>query len=174
MIILKGEHLYLRALEPEDIDFIFDSENDESIWEISNTQTPYSRYLLKEYIAQSHRDIYDVKQLRLVISNYEHKAIGLIDLFDFDFKNKRAGVGILVKDKENRHKGFGSEALQLLINYSFTQLNLHQLYCNIAEDNTASIKLFESKGFNVIGLKKDWIYLNDIFKSEFILQLIKN
>ena len=48
MITLKGEHIFLRALEPEDLEFIHDIENDESIWEISNTQTPYSRFLIKE------------------------------------------------------------------------------------------------------------------------------
>ncbi len=76
MVTLKGEHIFLRALEPEDLDFIHEIENDESIWEISNTQTPYSRFLIKQYLEQSHKDIYEVKQLRLVISNYENTAFG--------------------------------------------------------------------------------------------------
>ncbi|GAL61143.1 acetyltransferase [Algibacter lectus] len=105
MITLKGEHIYLRALEPEDLEFIHAVENDEAVWEISNTQTPYSKFLIKQYLEEAHRDIYDVKQLRLVISTNEDKAIGLIDLFDFDFKNGRAGIGILIKDEENRSKG---------------------------------------------------------------------
>jgi len=94
-------------------------------------------------------------------------------LFDFDFKNSRAGIGVLVKDSINRKKGFGKEALQLLINYSFKHLNLHQLYCNISEDNQASIKLFTSQGFNEIGLKKDWNFTNGNFKNEYLFQLIK-
>ena len=155
MITLKGEHIYLRALEPEDLEFIHEIENNEDIWEISNTQTPYSKYLIKQYLENAHKDIFEVKQLRLVISSYTNEALGMIDLFDFDFKNSRAGIGVLVKDSINRKKGFGKEALQLLINYSFKHLNLHQLYCNISEDNQASIKLFTSQGFNEIGLKKD-------------------
>ncbi len=115
-------------MEPEDLEFIHEIENDESIWEISNTETPYSKYLIKQYIEESHKDIYQVKQLRLVISNYDNKALGMIDIFDFDFKNKRAGIGILIKDEKNRMNGIGSEALALLINYCFTHLNLHQLY----------------------------------------------
>lgn len=174
MITLKGEHIYLRALEPEDLEFIHDVENDESIWEISNTQTPYSKFLIKQYLEQSHKDIYEVKQLRLVISSYDEKPLGLIDLFDFDFKNKRAGVGILVKDEGNRDKGYGREALMLLINYSFSHLNLHQLYCNISEENAASIKLFTNQGFYKIGLKKDWNYVNGAFKDEYLFQLINN
>lgn len=174
MITLKGQHIYLRALEPEDLDFIHAVENDESIWEISNTQTPYSRFLIKQYIENAHKDIFEVKQLRLVISSYDNVVFGLIDLFNFDFKNKRAGVGILVKDAIYRDKGYGQEAIQLLINYSFSHLGLHQLYCNISEENKASIKLFANKGFQQIGLKKDWNYVNGSYKNEYLFQLINN
>jgi diamine N-acetyltransferase len=174
MITLRGEHIYLRALEPEDLEFIHTIENDESVWEISNTITPYSKFLIKQYLKQSHKDIFEVKQLRLVISSYDDVALGMIDLFDFDFKNSRAGVGILVKELNDRAKGFGSEALKLLINYSFTHLGLHQLYCNVSEENDISIKLFTKQGFKKIGLKKDWIFVNGSYKNEYIFQLINN
>ena len=172
MITLKGKHIYLRALEPEDLEFIHTIENDESLWELSNTITPYSKFLIKQYLEHSHKDIFEVKQLRLVISNHDDKALGMIDLFDFDFKNSRAGVGVLVKETKNRQLGYGKEALQLLINYSFTHLGLHQLYCNISEENKASIKLFTSQGFNKIGLKEDWNYVDGTYKNEYIFQLL--
>lgn len=174
MVTLHGKHIYLRALEPEDLDFIHAIENDESMWELSNTQTPYSKYLIKQYLEHAHKDIYEVKQLRLVISDKDDLPLGMIDLFDFDFKNRRAGVGILVKDDAKRNKGLGTEALQLLINYSFTRLNLHQLYCHISEDNVASINLFRKQGFKKIGLKKDWNLVEGDFKSEFMYQLIND
>src|SRR5690554_2175061 len=100
MLTLKGTNIYLRALEPEDLDFVFTVENNESLWEISTQSAPYSRFLLKQYLENSHRDIYEVKQLRLVISTNEEMAIGMIDLFDFDPKHKRAGIGILINDQE--------------------------------------------------------------------------
>lgn len=174
MITLKGKHIYLRALEPEDLEFIHGIENDELFWEISNTQTPFSKYILQQYIDHSHKDIFEVKQLRLVISNYDDEALGMIDLFDFDFKNSRAGVGILVKEFAQRKKGFGKEALQLLVNYSFNHLNLHQLYCNITEGNAASLSLFKNQGFEEIGLKKDWNSIKGIYQNEYLFQLINN
>jgi len=114
MLTLKGEHIYLRALEPEDLEFIYAIENDESIWELSSTITPYSKFLIKQYLENAHADIYEVRQLRLVISSYNDETLGMIDVFDFNIKNKRAGIGILVKDNENRNKGYGQEALKLL------------------------------------------------------------
>ncbi len=174
MLTLKGKKVFLRALEPEDLEFIHAIENDQLVWEISNTQTPYSKYLIKQYLDQANKDIYEVKQLRLVISNYDNKTLGMIDLFDFDFKNRRAGVGILIKDEVNRHKGIGTEALNLLVNYSFLNLDLHQLYCNISETNLESIKLFENRGFERVGLKKDWIFNHGTYTNEYVYQLINN
>lgn len=170
---LKGDNVYLRALEPEDLEFVHSVENDEELWELSNTQTPYSKYILREYLQNAHKDIYEVKQLRLVICKDDGKSIGLIDLFDCDFKNNRAGIGIIIKDEENRQVGLGKEALRLLINYAFQNLGMHQLYCNIASDNDASLRLFRNQGFAEVGLKKDWNRVNGKYKHEYLLQLIK-
>ncbi|MCB0470549.1 MAG: GNAT family N-acetyltransferase [Flavobacteriaceae bacterium] len=174
MITLKGHKLYLRALEPEDLEFLFDVENTESFWEISNTQAPFSRHILEQYLLNSYKDIYEAKQLRLVISDYDDKPLGLIDLFDFDPKNKRAGIGILIHEAESRSKGFGREALGLLVKYCFHQLDLRQLYCHISEDNKSSLKLFKSEGFEVVGLMKDWNFYNGTYKNVYFLQHINS
>ena len=108
-----------------------------------------------------------MNQLRLVISDYDNISIGLIDLFDVDFKNLKAGVGILI-NKNNRDKGYAKEALGILIEYSFKYLNLHQLYCNIIENNKPSINLFKSLGFIEVGLKKDWVYFKGEYKNEYL------
>lgn len=170
MLTLTGEKLYLRALEPEDLDFIYQIENDETIWEISATQTPYSRFLIKQYLENAHQDIYEAKQLRLVMVSNKKENIGLIDLFNFDPKNQRVGVGLLIAKSEFRHKGYGKEALKLVCKYAFTHLQVHQLFANIGEDNEASIHLFESLGFQRIGVKKDWNYVNGEFKNELLYQ----
>ena len=175
MTTLKGNTIYLRALEPEDLEFIYAIENNESVWEVSNTQTPYSRFLIRQYLENAHQDIYEAKQLRLAIClSNTFEAIGLIDLFDFDPKNNRAGVGIVISNENNRNSGIGSEALQLVINYAFNQLQLHQLYANIGSDNEISKQLFTKFGFQKIGTKKDWIKVDNIFKDEILFQLINN
>ncbi|MDG1039606.1 MAG: GNAT family protein [Polaribacter sp.] len=169
---LKGENIQLRALEPEDLQFLFDTENNESFWEVSHTQTPFSKYLLKQYLENAHLDIFEAKQLRLIIEeNSTQKPIGMIDVFDFNPQHKRAGIGILIQ-KENQKKGFASEALELLINYSFRHLNLHQMYANITSDNQESISLFTKHQFKKVGIKKDWIHFNNRFKDEILFQLI--
>jgi len=175
MITLIGKTVYLRALEPEDLEFIYKIENDENIWEVSNTQTPYSKFLIRQYLENAHQDIYEAKQLRLAICKVNSaEAIGLIDLFDFDPKNKRAGIGIIIQHEVHRNNGFGNEALSLLIDYSFQQLQLHQLYANIYTENKPSISLFTTFGFEKVGVKKDWNFTSNSYQDEALFQLLNN
>ncbi len=170
---LKAEHIFLRAIEPSDIELIYEWENDIKNWIVSNTQTPFSRFVLEQYITSAHEDIYTAKQLRLIICTNDNKAIGSVDLFDFDANNLRAGIGILIGDKSERKKGYASEAIKVLTNYCFTSLNLNQLYCNITTDNEESILLFQKHNFQITGIKKQWIRNGNQFKDELLLQLIK-
>lgn len=175
MITLQGNTIYLRALEPEDLEFVHSVENDESIWEVSNTQTPYSKFLVRQYLENAHQDIYQARQLRLAVCrNATFKAVGLIDLFEYDPKNQRAGIGIMIKSEEHRNHGFGSEALELLIKYAFNHLNLHQLFANIDTNNEASLNLFTKFGFQKIGIKQDWNLVRGVYKDEAMFQLINN
>jgi diamine N-acetyltransferase len=173
MVTLTGSTIYLRALEPEDLDFIYLLENNEAMWEVSNTQTPYSRFLIRQYLENAHQDIYEAKQLRLAICEKgSFDALGLIDLFDFDPVNNRAGVGIIINDITDRNKGLGKEALGLVIQYAFTKLQLHQLYANIDLANVASTTLFTNFGFKQIGVKKDWNKRDNNYFDEALYQLI--
>ncbi len=174
MLTLTGNKVKLRPLEPEDLDFIYQIENNETFWELSATQTPYSRFLIRQYLENAHQDIYEAKQLRLLIEDLDGNNIGLIDLFDFDPANKRAGIGILIAAEENRGKGLGSQALDLLCKYAFTHLKLHQVYANIGQDNKSSINLFEKIGFEKVGLKKDWNLVNGDYKNEYLYQFINH
>lgn len=161
-----------RALEPDDIDLLYEWENDAEIWEVSNTYEPFSKYTLSKYIKESHRDIYESKQVRMVIETLEGKAVGAVDLFDFDPFHFRAGVGILIHDENDRKLGYATDALQLLCNYAVNHLRLHQLFANITEDNLASIQLFTNNGFELCGTKKDWRNTLDGWKSELMFQKI--
>lgn len=166
----------LRAVEPEDLELIFQWENDRTVWPVSNTIEPFSRFTIKNYIENTTHDIYQSRQLRLMIdlieANNTVSTIGSVDLFEFDPHHLRAGIGILIGISHERGKGYASKALDELIAYSRDVLLLHQLFCNISIDNEPSIHLFTSKGFQISGTKKDWLKTSTGYKDEYILQLI--
>lgn len=173
MNLLENLHISLRAPEPGDLDLLYIWENNSDIWRISGTLAPFSRNVLKQYLEQAGKDIYEMKQQRLIIQLKESKRpVGAIDLFDFDPHHHRAGVGILVADPSDRRKGYAREALETLVKYCSDILNLHQLYCNIEADNEASIALFKGLGFVEAGRKKDWIFTGKAYADELMFQII--
>ena len=172
---MNGSKVSLRALEPGDIDILYKWENDRTIWHLSSTITPLSRFTLEQYVLSAGQDIFATRQMRMMIDlnvpSEGIKTIGSIDLFEFEPAHQRAGVGILIHDGF-RGKGYASEALELLIRYAFETLQLHQLFANIAPDNTDSIRLFENKGFKYIGTKKEWNRIRNKWQDESMFQLI--
>jgi diamine N-acetyltransferase len=172
---MVGNLVSLRALEPDDVGLLYRWENDMSIWHLSNTITPLSKFTLEQYVMDSALDIYASKQLRMMVDLNDFsngiRTIGSIDLFDFEPTHQRAGIGIMIL-KEFRGKGYASEALDLLIHYAFTTLQMRQVYCNISPENTESTRLFESKGFRLIGIKKDWNRIFNQWQDECMYQLV--
>ncbi|HIP49471.1 MAG TPA: N-acetyltransferase [Lutibacter sp.] len=172
MTFLSKDNIRLRALEPEDLDWLFAIENNELFWEISSTIQPFSKVLLARYIENANQDFYSAKQLRLVIL-YKEKPVGLLDLFEYEPQDHRAGLGILILP-EFESKGIATTAIEIGVNYGFSILQLHQIYVNITADNTRSIALFKKLNFQLVGTKKEWIYTQGTYKDELLFQRINN
>ncbi len=169
--MIKGKDIILRAPEMHDVDLLYRWENDQSLWHLSNTLSPFSHFTLEQYVLQATNDIFSQRQVRFMIEK-DKKTVGCIDLFDFDPNNQRAGIGILI-DKEYRNQHLASSALDCLLDYCFNTLNLHQVFCSISSENKDSLHLFQNKKFEICGTKQDWIRLNDKWIDEYQLQLLK-
>ena len=124
----------LRAIEPEDLDVLYQIENDRSLWHVGTTNVPYSRYTLHDYIATSSDDIYADRQLRLVIEDDQRQVVGMADLVHFDPQHQRAEAGIVIM-QPHRRKGYALSALNALADYALHTVHLHQLYAVVAADN---------------------------------------
>lgn len=174
-MLLKNKDIVLRAVEPEDLEILYRWENSAVLWYHGNTLAPYSKLVLRQYINDSlEMDIYQSKQLRLMIDLVEEKfTIGTIDLYDIDAHNRRAGIGILIDD-DYRRRGFAKQALELMSNYAFDFLYLHQIYAYIAQSNTNSISLFEKAGYQSVGILKDWLQRGEEFEDVYLSQLLNN
>jgi diamine N-acetyltransferase len=171
----QKNNILLRAPEPEDIHLLYEWENDPDLWELSNTLTPVSMHTVEQFIQDSRLDIYQTKQFRwmiVLISDKKKETIGTIDLFDFEPYHKRVGIGILIRDVSLRRMGYASDALAITIDYCFRILQLHLVYCNISEKNTASQALFKKFGFKISGIKKDWLFNQRKWENELLLQLL--
>lgn len=170
---LKGELICLRAMEPEDLDVIYQMENDAQDWDVANFTAPYSRYALKQYIENTLCDVFADRQLRLmVVCRTSGTVVGTVDVTDFVPLHARGEVGIAIR-REYRRSGYGREALTLLCDYVFGFLRLKQLTAHIAVDNETSLHLFESCGFVRCGLLRAWWNVGGAFKDVVLLQRLR-
>lgn len=162
-------NLRLRKIEPSDLPFLYQWENDATMWADSDTHNPLSRHDLHQYIENTTGDIYRDGQLRLIITNLQRSnlpstgaaalqpqsgdltsslpcILGCIDLFDFDARNRKAAIGMYIAP-EARGKGVGKQAVQLLLDYAFNFLHLRMVYAIISVHNTACSHIYEQMGF---------------------------
>ena len=169
---LRHDHIYLRAVEPSDASLLLMWENNPQNWKISGTEIPFSLHAIHEFIANG-QDFRRTGQLRLMIClNEGGLAIGCVDLYDGDFKNRRAGLGILIGSDTFRGKGYGSEAIELTKDYAAKIFDFHPVYCLVDEDNFASIKLFEKSGFEKSGVLKDWFCFENKWRNVIQFQFV--
>ncbi|MBR1889210.1 MAG: GNAT family N-acetyltransferase [Alloprevotella sp.] len=161
----------LRPLEPEDLDILYTIENAPESWSIGLPGTLYSRFSLRKYILSQTSSLTEQGQLRQVI-DLDGRAIGLIDLFDYDAIAQRAEVGIAVL-KTERHNGYATEALRLLILQARQTLNLHQLTAKITPySNPSCNQVFEHNGFCLIATLPDWSFQSGHFVDIALYSLI--
>ena len=146
----------LRAIEPEDLDLLYQIENDTRLWNVGTTNVPYSRYTLHDYIACSNDDIYADRQVRLVIETTDGQTVGIADLVRFDPQHQRAEIGIVIMN-DYRRKGYAEKAVSQMCRYALEVLHLHQLYAVIDERNEAALKLFLKSGFQQTARLSDWL-----------------
>lgn len=168
---LQEGDIELRPLEPEDLDILYQWENDTTLWGYSGATVPYSRYLLKSYLESATSDIYQDKQLRLMVCHKEQGCtVGIIDLYDFDLHHSRAGVGILIAPMWQQH-GYASRALHTLVHYAFSYLHINQLYAHIAIDNIPSHLLFKNAGFLHTATLQQWHKKPQGYTDVYLFQL---
>lgn len=151
--------LRLRKIEPSDLPFLYQWENDATMWSDSDTHNPLSRHELRQYIESSMGDIYRDGQLRLVIDD-EGVTLGCIDLFDFDARNRKAAIGMYIAPNM-RGKGFGKKSVELLLDYVFDFLKLRMVYAIIGVKNHSCSRIYESLGFVPSSILTAWTLEDD-------------
>lgn len=163
----------LRAVEPEDLDLLYKWENNPALWNAGNTRNPFSYFAIKQYIINAQRDIYENKQLRLMIEDKKTKStVGTVDLFDFDLYNSRISLG-LYTNPEFQGKGYAKQSLWLVEEYVFDFMQINQLNVFIAQTNTPSIRMFEKEKYHCSTLLKEWIRVGGKFVDVAVFQRFK-
>lgn len=171
-MLLKGENVRLRALEPEDLEIFASVENDPELWACSSTNVPYSRFAVRNFISSTSNDIYADRQVRLVACrNCDGAPVAFADMTCFEPRHRRAEVGIVVFPSY-RNRGIGAEVLGLLDEYAQRVVALHTLYAVVAKGNGASRRLFAGAGYEMAALLPQWLFVGGRYEDALIMQKI--
>ena len=169
----------LRKIEPTDLPYLYQWENDADAWADGTNHNPLSQQDLRDYIESTTGDIYKDGQLRLIIESNSEAVlqcngltaersnspkdgltVGCIDLFDFDPRNRRAAIGMYIAP-EFRGKGLGKETVRALEKYAFEYLRLRVLYAVIATNNIPCSELYKHAGYTPSNLLSQWTLESD-------------
>ncbi len=141
--------IHLRALEPEDLEWVYALENTPDVAEVSADHVPVSRYAVQRYLSQQPATPLETGELRLVVCTGDDVVAGLIDLTSIDFYNAHAEVGIALIPSF-RKQGVAQQALQA-IEAKARQLALCVLTAHVPVHVASSVRLFQRAGYTLIG-----------------------
>ena len=153
-------NITLRKIEPSDLPFLYQWENDASSWADGANHNPLSQRDLRDYIESTTGDIYKDGQLRLIIELDTAETVGCIDLFDLDIRNRRAAIGMYIAP-EFRNRGIGNQAVLAMEDYASRQLDLRLIYAVIATTNIPCAQLYKNLGYEPSSVLKGWTLESD-------------
>lgn len=164
----NADILLLRAVEPEDADFMLECEADRDSSKWNDCRAPMSKSQLLTYALTYDADPFASRQLRLIVQKGE-VSIGILDLYEISERDSRAFVGICIHPLF-RKKGYGLKTLNLLRLFNEEKLGLDRIFAKVSSDNPAALALFDKAGYTRIALLPRWHKLGLKFHDFFLLQ----
>lgn len=163
----SSANIQLRPLEPEDLELLYTIENSPEMWDSSDSDTLYSRFTLKQYIA-ANPSFFESGNLRLTIVWTDNETapcpVGIIDLTNYSPFHARAEVGIaLLRQYRGRH--IASQALSLIEHIASSRFRIHSLHAFVSSSNTPCHHLFLSAEYSVAANLPQWHYTNHHYED---------
>lgn len=168
---IKGRRIYLSPIDVDDYEiytkWMNNLETSRFIGQYTNLITANSERL---YLEKKSTDNHNYA----IVLEENDKLIGNVSLFDYDQLNQTAELGIFIGDDENRHKGYGTEAIKLLLNYGFNYLNINNIMLKVFDCNKNAIEAYKKIGFKQIGKRHECFYYDGKFYDEIYMELLKS
>lgn len=170
--MFKSENVYIRRLEKTDLRQTLKWINEPELMTIMGFKGPKNKAEQDEWFLELNK--YDTKVVFAICLNKGNKHIGNVSLYSIDLINRNAGLSVFIADQNNRHKGYGTEALKLLLDYAFNHINLIRVYLKTSADYTGAVKMYQSLGFKKEGIMRCHEFRNGEYINKIIFGLLKD
>jgi len=169
---MVGDTVYLRPLEIEDIESFILWLNDEEVRQYLMRSSPLNKIREKEFVEELYKDYREIV-LGIVLKEND-QLIGNINLQRISIPHRQAELGVFIGDKSYWSKGYGTDALLLMLKYGFDQINLHRIYLTVLSFNPRAIRAYEKVGFRREGILREHIYRNGQYHDVYFMGILKN
>jgi RimJ/RimL family protein N-acetyltransferase len=156
--VIRGERVYLRAIERDDLERCHDWMNDEELMATLAQRYPISLAREADWVERSTRG-QDTSELNFAVCLAQgDRHIGNCGLMGIDRDNRTATLGIFIGEKDCRGQGFGEEAVRALCRFAFDEMDLRKIRLDVHAGNADAVKTYERVGFRREGLLRQEVF----------------
>ena len=167
---LNGRKVYLSPMNPEDYPIYAKWINDLEISRgLGNSTANYSLPKEKEVVEKIASEGHNYA----IVNAKDDSLLGNCSLFDIDQTHNKAELGIFIGDKENHNKGYGKEAVLLMLSYGFKVLNLNNIILKVYSFNENAISAYARCGFKEIGRRHESYLMNGKYYDDVYMEILR-
>ncbi|MEK4091510.1 MULTISPECIES: GNAT family N-acetyltransferase [unclassified Viridibacillus] len=168
---LENERIYLRNLQVSDAPIMLENTTDEEIRYMTGTKPNFTLNQIKAHINNVNNDSsrYD---FAICLKNND-QMIGELSIFEIDEENNKAGFRISMSSIELTGKGYGTEAIIIVLRFVFEELKLNRLQLEVFSHNLRGIRVYEKVGFVKEGVLRESLYYNGTYSDEVIMAILR-
>jgi RimJ/RimL family protein N-acetyltransferase len=167
----EGKKVRLRSLKDDDIMLMFQWINDPEVIRFTNNFKPVSEAEQRVWF-QSQVDQKNQIVLGIEVKT-EKKLIGSCGLYAIERVNRKAEVRIKIGNKSYWGRGYGREAMELLLEFAFDDLNLRRLWLKVLPTNISALKLYKNIGFEEEGILRQDLYIQGKYHDLIVMGLLR-
>ncbi|WP_409276088.1 GNAT family N-acetyltransferase [Neobacillus sp. SCS-31] len=169
---LESERVYLRPYNSGDLDFFYKGLYIFETRKLTGLKKVYSREFMDEYFTKISKD--DSRIFLVIADPQTDELIGDVELNCIDLLNRSANIRIQISNENYLSKGYGTEAMRLLLDYGFGVYNLHRVDLEVYSYNHRAIRAYEKLGFKKEGIKRQSHYYNHEYHDTIMMGLLKS
>lgn len=169
---LESERIYLRTLCELDAPIMLENTMDEEIRYMTGTKSNFTLEQIKTHINNIDNDSsrYDFA----ICLKGTDETIGELSIFDINEEDRKAGFRISMRSISLTGKGYGTEAIKIVLRFVFEQLKLNRLQLEVYSHNSRGIRAYEKVGFLKEGVLRQSLFYNDTYSDEIIMAILKS
>ncbi|PLS15933.1 GNAT family N-acetyltransferase [Bacillus sp. M6-12] len=169
---LEGERVYLRPISIDDAESYFTKLFHAETRKLTGTQKSFTREFIYDYVDRKTKD--PTSLLFIIALCDDDSVIGDIAIQDVDSMNRNANIRISIDEAAHQGKGYGKEAMNLMLDYGFGILNLHRIELNVFSYNERAARVYEQLGFTKEGVQRDALYYNHQYHDSIMMSILED